>query len=477
MKKINAILIALVLSIPLSAQNEQDALRMSQILAGGSARSVAMGGAVGALGADFGALSVNPAASAIYRSGTFSLSTGFGSVETRSDFLGNTLKDNPYSMDLDQIGFVLPFNSRKESAYGIKSVSFGFGYNQLRDFTQSIVMDGVNPLSSLVDEFVYSANNNDQWDPFSDELAWETWLIDYDSLAGVFYSDFDISGYGQEQRRTVNTSGALGEYVFNMAANIGDKIYLGGTMGIQRYRYVETWVHSENDPNDLIDFFNRFSYRNFLESEGTGVNAKIGLLAQPVSWLRIGGALHTPTFFNLSDYFSSSMETSLADGQEPHQYSATGSYDYAVNTPLRAQANAALIYKNRAMLTIDYEFVDYSAARMHADDYDFFDENQAVANRYGQANNIRLGGEVVFGPFFVRGGYAFYESPYVAGEANAGNHLSILSGGAGYRSNRVTLDFAVSAASWDQEYFLYDDTSADLSTSAVRFTGTVGFRF
>ncbi len=50
-----------------------------------------MGGAVGALGSDFGAISVNPAASGIYRGGDFSLSTGFQTIGTSSNYLAGTM--------------------------------------------------------------------------------------------------------------------------------------------------------------------------------------------------------------------------------------------------------------------------------------------------------------------------------------------------------------------------------------------------
>ena len=68
------ILIALVTSFTLGAwaQNEQDALRFSQTFYGGSSRTMSKGGAFGALGGDFGALSTNPAGVAKYRQGEFS---------------------------------------------------------------------------------------------------------------------------------------------------------------------------------------------------------------------------------------------------------------------------------------------------------------------------------------------------------------------------------------------------------------------
>lgn len=59
MKKIMIIGILLAGSLLAKAQNEVDALLFSQSVYQGTARSMAMGGAFGALGADFSALSTN----------------------------------------------------------------------------------------------------------------------------------------------------------------------------------------------------------------------------------------------------------------------------------------------------------------------------------------------------------------------------------------------------------------------------------
>ena len=56
------------------AQNEEDALRYSQLFdAGLTARSLSMGGAFGALGADMSEMSINPAGIAVYRRSVFSI--------------------------------------------------------------------------------------------------------------------------------------------------------------------------------------------------------------------------------------------------------------------------------------------------------------------------------------------------------------------------------------------------------------------
>lgn len=74
----------LILSLPLSAQGEVDALRFSREDLYGTARSMAMGGAFGALGGDLTGVNINPAGIAVYRSsevvGTVNLSIEGSSV-------------------------------------------------------------------------------------------------------------------------------------------------------------------------------------------------------------------------------------------------------------------------------------------------------------------------------------------------------------------------------------------------------------
>ena len=61
----------IVFSINISSQVVTDAVRYSLLDVGGTARSVGIGGAIGALGADFSVLSTNPAGAAAYRRSEF----------------------------------------------------------------------------------------------------------------------------------------------------------------------------------------------------------------------------------------------------------------------------------------------------------------------------------------------------------------------------------------------------------------------
>jgi hypothetical protein len=69
---------------PFWGQNEQDVFRYSYQEALGSARTMAMGGAFGALGADLACLTGNPAGLGMYRRGDVGLTTGFASQKKKN---------------------------------------------------------------------------------------------------------------------------------------------------------------------------------------------------------------------------------------------------------------------------------------------------------------------------------------------------------------------------------------------------------
>ena len=90
MKKILCLLFtALNISVA-QAQTASDALRFSYIPQyGGTARTVGVGGAMGALGGDFATISMNPAGLATYRMSEFTFTPGFHSAKAKSELLNS----------------------------------------------------------------------------------------------------------------------------------------------------------------------------------------------------------------------------------------------------------------------------------------------------------------------------------------------------------------------------------------------------
>ena len=78
----------------ITPQYYNNALLFSSQFYDGTARSVAMGNAMTALGGDLGALSYNPAASGVYRYTEITLTPSVYSSIANSSFLNNTMQSD-----------------------------------------------------------------------------------------------------------------------------------------------------------------------------------------------------------------------------------------------------------------------------------------------------------------------------------------------------------------------------------------------
>ena len=95
----------------LFGQNETDIFRYSFTESLGSARTMGMGGAFGALGADLACLTGNPAGIGLYRRGDASLTTGFASQKTRLNVSGQLGDANQISGSTTNLGIALTYPS------------------------------------------------------------------------------------------------------------------------------------------------------------------------------------------------------------------------------------------------------------------------------------------------------------------------------------------------------------------------------
>jgi hypothetical protein len=464
------------------AQNEVDALRYSQNFFTGTARSVAMGGAFGALGGDFSTINTNPAGLGIYRSSEFMFTPTFSYNTTSSTYLDGTLDDYKFRMNFSNLGFVGTHVSGKDE--GWVTTNFGLGYNRLADFNRYVKIEGVNDSSSMTDYFAQLANGtlySNLSDVGSDvSFAWDSYLIDPANTDSNMYKSA-FSQYGEVQTKDINTKGGMGEYVFSLAGNYSNKLYIGGSIGIQSVRYIEHSDYTESDPKDSINAFESFNYQNDLKTTGAGFNFKLGIIFRPVDWIRIGGAIHTPTFFNLHDEYSSSLKSTFSDnlhGSGNKYETPLTTYDYQLTTPFRAIGSLGFIIGKFALIGVEYEYIDYSNARLRADDYFFRLENNTIQTAYTSTGNIKVGAEIKSGPLSIRGGYGLYGSPFRSGYANENSTRSAYTAGFGIRDDDFFFDMAFSYSVQDEKYFLYDPAPAvNIKTSYMSALATFGFKF
>ncbi|NOZ47766.1 MAG: hypothetical protein GXO79_13440 [Chlorobi bacterium] len=481
MKKILSIVIISVVLINFSyAQNEEDALRYSQNYYGGTARFMSMGGAFGALGGDLSAAAINPAGIGLFRKSEFSITPNFYYNSVNSNYKNSSYVNSKYDFNFSNLGFV-GTSSTGESGSGWQSTSFAISYSQLNNFDKSIVIEGVNNSSSLLDSWVNNVNSGYYGDV--EQMGLDAGLIyniiNNDTLAN-FISDFTGSSYGQFQRKSIYTKGGIGEYLVSFAANYNNKLYVGGGIGFQRIHYTENSELYENDPNDIIPYFGSLTFKDHLNVYGKGFNLKLGFIFKPVYSVRIGASVQTPTFYDIKEEYYSELESSIdfGYGLEHDSYETPkGNFNYQLTTPYKANTSLAFIIKKTAIISLDYEFVDYTNAQMFESSYTFSDENNNIRNRYKATNNLRVGLEYKIGPLSLRGGYALYGSPYASSEANSNATFSTYSIGFGTRGNGYYFDLGYIYTQSDQKYFLYGAEESSLNSATSQVVATVGFRF
>jgi hypothetical protein len=488
------IFILSVVSTGVFAQGDLDALRYSQLNYGGSARFQSMGGAFGALGSDFSSLSYNPAGIGMYRSSEFVISPTYNYAKASSSYYGTTAEDFKGNLNLGQLGLVMNYNTGNND--GLVSGSWAFGYNRFNNFNSNYLITGTNPTSSMADYFAARAEGNkySELNPYDTQLAWNAFVIDPANNDTTSY--YSNGANNNRQNMSITKSGSIGEWVFSMGGNFFNKLYLGATLGIDKVDYEMNSTYTESyttNPNQLTDF----TYNNYLKTRGTGYSFKIGGIFKPVDALRLGLAVHFPTTYKLSDEYDASM-SSLRGGSQSTAYPLDnnnnplpmGTYDYKVVTPFRTIASVAVQIQKIALLSFDYEYVDYTTMRLRegGDGYNFTTENQSITNNYKPSGNLRAGAEVRLGDFAVRGGVAYLGSPYKSDNPNKDMSTLAISSGFGFRQQNFFIDFAYTYSMTKNKEYMYNSVNSEYVAAdpaavynpklyASRATLTVGFRF
>ena len=484
----------------LIAQNVDDALRYSQLFYGGTARFMSMGGAFTALGGDISSLSQNPAGIGVYRASELSVTPQLNYINTTAEFNGTT-SDYLYNFNLNQAGFVSNIISNKGET-GLIKLNFGYSFNKTNNLYQSINIHGVSTSSSMAD--YWAANSEgilysdlagpDGIDHDTPEgIAYDTWVIDTLTGSGgrsygtVFsnYGDNPPSEYGQTITRLISYDGFTGEHAISLGGNYSNKVYFGATFGISQLRYMSQFQHMESTSESLASQFKNFDYIDYYEDRGTGYSFKLGAIIKPIETIRIGVAFHSPVWYHIDEYFFESINSSFTDGSKYEAFSEPFRFNYALTTPFRVLAGFGLQIKKFALLSADYEFVDYSNAKFSQteDIYNYSEKNNNIKNSLQSASNFRLGGEFRFNKLYLRTGYGYYGKPFRTGELNENLDYRSISGGIGFREKNFSIDFAYTNYNYSQKYVLYplddsfDPAIANLSTNQNLFTLTFGYRF
>ncbi|MGP8214470.1 MAG: OmpP1/FadL family transporter [Bacteroidia bacterium] len=467
------------------AQDADEALRYSQTSVGGTARFIAMGGAFSAVGGDMSSLTFNPAGLGVFTKSQLTFSPGYSYQTTSSQFNGESVAAGQPQANIQNAGVVFAWkNSHSDARW--KGIAFGFAYNRTNNFNALVNTQGNNNKSTMLDQYCTLANGITpaNLDQYYTGPAYSAGLLTQNSVINNSYNNiirpYLNNGNYIIQNNSLSTAGAMGETDISFGGNYNNKLYLGVTIGIPDINYSAVATYSETPHyTDTSSGLTQWNINSTAVTSGTGINLKLGMIYRITNWARVGLAVHTPTVFSLTDQNYTTITADYDNGPNT-QESPAGSVSYTLVTPMRAIAGLAFIIHKHAIISADYEYVDYSTASINAPDTLYSAVNQAIKSSYIAKEDFHLGAEWVLYPFSIRAGYAYYGNPYAAGTGYNTIKRSI-SGGIGIRIRHCFIDLAYVYSYYNENEYLYTsqygNAVANNSTTISNIVLTLGVNF
>lgn len=508
MKKI-FLLILLGSSLTMYAQDPEDGLRLSWFAPSGTARSNALGGAMGSLGGDLSSNHINPAGLGFYKSGELLLTPKFSVQSNNFTYLGRTSSVNDTKANFGSIGIVFADGQRKRNW---TSTAFSITFNQIADYNNHFSFSGKNNFSSYSEKYLEELVH-DQADTnaalnnyiFGSSLAFRTYLVDTTANASGAvngYQSLVPISTGVNQSYNAATSGSYNELAFGWGGNVEDKLYLGASIIMPMINYNRMTTYSETDAtSNPNNDFGGFVFNENFSSKGWGLGAKFGVIYKPESYLRLGFALQTPQLITFRDRLSTNMTTNT-EGYAGTQYASSddlnegyaGLREYTVATPTKATFSTSYFFaapnkptQPLGFISADLEIVNYAGTHFYSNTFDqastdyYNNLNTTIRSVYKNNVNFKIGSELKLnGNWMLRAGTAYYGSPY-KDESIKASHWT-LSGGIGYRTNSHFIDFTVVNTATKDAIFPYrlndkPNTYASYTGNRLMFNIGFGIRF
>ncbi len=457
------------------AQFPEDALRFATPGVGVGALSLGMGNAYTGVASDFSAIYWNPAGLAQMEHGEFSLGLSQLNYKGKGTFFGgsNSLANN--ATNLNSLGLVYPVPVHKGS------LVLAFGYVRQSNFTTGLSFEGFNPNSSIIQTFARDGASFPS--DLSDNLAYQLFLSDIDTVNGTFISPIRdrVTQIGR-----VLEGGGLNNWSVAGAVDIGRDLSAGLTLTYLSgsYKYEREYTEQDNDASHTVfPFdFDQLTIDEFVESDISGVNAKLGLLYRVPSRFRFGIGVKTPTSFHVREDFGTTASSFFDDGavfptDGPFESFASGEYD--VITPWVFSGGLSVIIRD-LVLSGDVEYTDWTQLEFDDANPDVIALNKDIKEIFRATANLRVGLEYDIRKYGVRvrGGFIYNTSPYEQDRSSAFDQKYVTGGLGILLSGSTMLDIAYARGWWQTDRVNYDGASrVDEKITTNNFLATVSYRF
>ena len=325
------------------------------------------------------------------------VSFGFSSMGVESKLGSNTFNSDKNRWNFDNAGFV--FSTKLGNVTTLRYVNFGFNYHKAKSFNRTMTMGGQYSLSQTdlmasqanqmygagMDLHQLTENNILPYDQdrvgWLGALGWDARLFETDDDPNNPYYSLGISPYATY--KSVERGG-VDQYDFNIAFNFNDRFYFGVTIGAYDVNYRKSYFYGEDMKEG-----NDYSISSENRINGAGWDAKFGFILRPMedSPLRLGLAIHTPTFYKLTYTTRAAIQSNIwyvnnETGEEFQEHLSYDTYyelndkdmksEFELRTPWTYNLSIGYTVGSNLALGAEYEYQDYSKMAFYYPEGEYF---------------------------------------------------------------------------------------------------------
>lgn len=443
MKKYILSLSALALPVLMFGQTALDAFNLSQPDFKGTARFMSMGGAFTSLGGDISTINQNPAGIGVYRSSEIGVTLDLDIASTKSTTSGVSMTKGKTNFSCNNFGYIGAVYTGSDI---MPYFNWGASYSRVASFNRAY--KGGYGMNGSLSNYIAGYTSNENWAsedlttdqssnfnpymepygaPWMSILAYNSYLIN--PIGASKYSGLWDNGTSGNSTFDVHEKGYTDEYSLNFGGNFANIVYWGIGFGITDINYRSSVYYTEDMSNAKIPVLDSngettglktggggFGLDSWKSISGTGFNFKIGAIIKPINEVRIGLAVHTPTYYSLKQEGWAGVDYGYNPDIEGYAQTNDGYTDYfewQLRTPWRLLTGISGVIGKQAIVSLDYEYRPMQNMKIQDNNgYNYTDMNNDVNSYYNALSIIRLGAEYRLSPqWSVRAGYQLQTSP------------------------------------------------------------------
>ncbi|MDK7675705.1 MULTISPECIES: OmpP1/FadL family transporter [Weeksella] len=319
----------------------------------GSARSVAMAGANGALGGEINSTEQNPAGTGVAISSEVAFTASVKAYKNKTQ-MDKVVTSEDNTFDFSQAGGTLVFNTRSEDWN-----RFVLGFIFLNEQLDNEVVFGPNAKIATYDDQGNAYKMNGFYD--------------------------GVSGYKTK-------------FTLNFGTSYQDRLFLGANFNFHETNYNNSIIYSDVAPNGAVSYMN-LDGAPYSEI-GQGFSFGLGIIGKLNQNLRAGLAFHTPVWYNVDEEYFRVDEA----GMNNIYYS-----NYKLQSGARMVGSLGFVIGKSFAFDIDY--TQHFNKMINFSDNNLRSANQFIDDNVNNSSEVRIGGEYRYDKFKVRAGYTYVQSP------------------------------------------------------------------